>query len=143
MVEGAVGQDTLFFQELLLNAQKVKVVDLDIHVYYAAVSGSTVNSISKRFFEKYLPLEKVRLQTYKKHEILEEYIKTRFNAYFKNWYLKKLKNVDELGVIDSIKIIAQILDLYMENREIDDPVISRFAKLSKENDYQTIMDELD
>ena len=142
MVEGAVGQDTLFFQELLLNSNRVKVIDLDIHVYYAAVSGSTVNSISKRFFEKYLPLEKVRLQTYKKHDILEDYIDTRFNDYFKNWYLKKLKNVDESGAIDSIQIISQILDLYMGDREIDDPVINRFAKLRKANDYQTIIDEL-
>ena len=58
MVERAIGQDTLFFQELMMNAKRIKAIDLDIHVYYAAVSGSVTNVISKKFFDSYLLLEK-------------------------------------------------------------------------------------
>ena len=34
MVEGAIGQDTLFFQELLMNSKQVKAIDLDIMLLY-------------------------------------------------------------------------------------------------------------
>src|SRR5699024_10482948 len=35
MVEGAAGQDTMFFQEVLLNSKSMVAVDKFIHVYYA------------------------------------------------------------------------------------------------------------
>lgn len=47
MVEGAAGQDTVFFQELMLYSKKVLGIKVPIHMYYAAVSGSVTNSISK------------------------------------------------------------------------------------------------
>src|SRR5699024_10216985 len=37
MVEGAAGQDTMFFQELILNCNSVQGINKFIHVYYAAV----------------------------------------------------------------------------------------------------------
>ncbi|PXA45381.1 glycosyltransferase family 2 protein, partial [Staphylococcus pseudintermedius] len=38
MVEGAAGQDTVFFQELMLYSKKVLGIKVPIHMYYAAVS---------------------------------------------------------------------------------------------------------
>ncbi len=61
MVEKAGGQDSLFFQELLLHSTRGAVIDLNIHIYYAAVSGSVTNTITKKFFDKYYTLEKERL----------------------------------------------------------------------------------
>src|SRR5699024_5687983 len=34
MVEGAIGQDTIYYQELLLHSNKVKAIDEVIHMYY-------------------------------------------------------------------------------------------------------------
>src|SRR5699024_3957690 len=61
MIEGAAGQDTLFFHELLLASDKCLVLDEYVHVYYASVTGSVTNSVSKNLFEKYLKIEKARL----------------------------------------------------------------------------------
>ncbi|PFN07107.1 glycosyltransferase [Bacillus cereus] len=141
MVEGATGQDTLFFQELLLNAKKVKAINLGIHVYYAAVSGSAVNSISKKFFEKYLILEKERIKTFKEHGLFDAYLEKRFEYFFKNWYLEKLKKVSEEEALDSVKILTEIFDLYKDEVHLVEPVLIRFAELCKKKDYDMIVKE--
>ncbi|WP_146024901.1 hypothetical protein, partial [Pseudomonas sp. FW305-BF6] len=43
MVEGAAGEDSLFFEELVTYSNKIKLVNEDIHIYYAEVEGSVVN----------------------------------------------------------------------------------------------------
>src|SRR5699024_8330381 len=71
MVEGAAGQDTLYFQELLLNCRKVKVVDHMIHSYYAFVEGSVTNTVSHRFFEKFYKVEQERIKFLIKEDLIE------------------------------------------------------------------------
>ncbi|QWG47495.1 glycosyltransferase [Bacillus mycoides] len=141
MVVGAAGQDTLFFHELMLHSDKVKAVNLDVHVYYAAVSGSTVNSISKRFYEKYNALEKRRVEALRRHGILEDYLERRFEYYFKNWYLVKLQKVKKDEALESIKIIAEIFDLYKKDVKLKDPELIRFAKWHENKDYTSIKEE--
>ena len=104
MVEGAIGQDTLFFQELLMNSKQVKAIDLDIHVYYAAVSGSVTNVITKKFFDRYLLLEKERIQFLKNHGLLDGYMNGKFFTYYKNWYLKRMSKIEESDFEASIDI---------------------------------------
>ncbi|EJQ88223.1 hypothetical protein IGW_04902 [Bacillus cereus ISP3191] len=141
MVVGAAGQDTLFFHELMLHSDKVKAVNLDVHVYYAAVSGSTVNSISRRFYEKYYALEQRRVEALRRHGILEGYLERRFEYYFKNWYLTKLQKVKNEEAIDSIKIIVKIFNLYKEDVKLKDPDLIRFAKWCEHKDYISIKEK--
>ncbi|WP_062108566.1 glycosyltransferase [Bacillus niameyensis] len=131
MVEGAVGQDTIFFQELLLNSSKTKVINVPIHVYYAAVSGSAVNTITKKFFEKYLKLEKYRYKMLKENNLLDEYIEKRFEYYFENWYLKKLKLVVKEDVIPSVQLLGDILTLYENDYHKENTSVDQFLKLFK------------
>lgn len=140
MVVGAAGQDTMFFHELMLCAKKVKLKEIDVHIYYAAVSGSTVNSITKRFFEKYYALEKYRVVAFKEKGILKDYLEQRFEYYFKNWYLEKLKKVKPEDALESIKIISDIYEFYRKEVNVSDPDLIQFAKLSKKKDYQAIRD---
>ena len=142
MVEGAAGEDTLFFQELLINSKKTKVIDLPIHIYYAAVSGSTVNSISKRFFEKYYLLEKTRVNVLRKEGLLKDFLEKRFDFYFKGWYLEKLKSVKEEEALDSIKILSKIYDLYRNDFTPVDPDVIRFKELSAANKFDEIKNSL-
>ena len=93
MVEKAGGQDSLFFQELLLHSTRGAVIDLDIHIYYAAVTGSVTNTITKKFFDKYYTLEKERLPFLIQNDLLDLYMEKRFNFYFRNWYLFELKKL--------------------------------------------------
>src|SRR5699024_10449476 len=74
MIEGAAGQDTMFFRELLLHSNRFKTISDIIHIYYAAVDGSVTTTIKKSFFEKYLVLEKERVLLLKKHNLFEIYV---------------------------------------------------------------------
>ncbi|SHP75075.1 putative glycosyl transferase [Mycobacteroides abscessus subsp. abscessus] len=140
MVEGAAGQDTIFFQELLLNSKKTKVINLPIHVYYAAVSGSTVNTISKKFFDKYLILEKYRVEMLKENNLLDSYIEKRFEYYFTNWYLKKLKLINKEDALESVKILGEILEMYLyNNSQVLDKEIEGFYTLYKSNNFNKII----
>lgn len=133
MVLGAVGQDTLFFHELLVNAQKFKVIDEIIHIYYAGVQGSAVNNITVRTFEKYLKMEKARIKFLRDNNLLETYVGKRFNYYFKNWYLRKLALVTHNEYDSASKLLYEIYSLYdgtISKRDLD-PDIKSFMKKVK------------
>lgn len=112
MVEKAVGEDTLFFHQLLAVSNSFKVIDDTIHIYYAAVTGSAVNYITKETFQKYILLEKERIKFLKEYNLMEEYIDKRFNYYFKNWYLKKLEIVEPNSIKEASIILYDIFELY-------------------------------
>src|SRR5699024_9638225 len=95
MVEGAAGQDTMFYQELVLNSNSILGVNRYIHVYYAAVMGSVTNTISHKFFEKYYKLELERIPYLEKYDLMNVYLDVRFNSYVRQWYLTRLNKVDE------------------------------------------------
>lgn len=141
MVEGAAGEDTLFFHELLLNSKKTKVINLPIHIYYAAVSGSTVNSISKRFFEKYLLLEETRVKVLSDYGLLQDFLDKRFDFYFKGWYLEKLKHVTSEEALDSIKILTDIYDFYRKDFKPTSTEVIRFKELSAAKKFEAIKRE--
>lgn len=142
MVEGAVGQDTIFFLELMLNADTLKVTNEDIHIYYAAVEGSSVNKIGKKFFERYLILEKYRIEAYEKYDILTLFLESRFEYYFENWYLKKLPLVDEQELDESIKILSEIFSFYQARKgTFESEVLIEFSKMVDAGDVGGIRDK--
>ncbi|MDB0579527.1 glycosyltransferase [Salinicoccus roseus] len=109
MVEGAAGQDTMFFQELMLYSDKALAVNTFVHMYYAAVSGSVTNTISKKFFDKYYRLEIERIPFLKKHNLLETYMQERFNFYVKGWYIAR---IDRIKPEERHEAITRFLDIY-------------------------------
>ncbi|RND01814.1 glycosyltransferase [Lysinibacillus halotolerans] len=139
MIQNAGGQDTLFFQELLLHSKKTKVIDLVIHIYYAAVAGSVTNTITDRFFNKFYILEKERLPFLKKHGLINVYMEKRFNFYFKNWYLKRLNMIEEQHLEGSIDTLYKIYELYKEYIVIEDKIITTFERLYKKKEYNQIV----
>lgn len=139
MVDGAIGQDTLFFHELLLHSDRVKAINLDIHVYYAAVAGSVTNVITKDFFNKYLILERERISFLQRNNLLEGYMQEKFFVYFKNWYLKRLvqiENYDDLE--ESIDILYKIFGLYKKHIKTFDKEVAAFEKLYIDKKYEDI-----
>lgn len=109
---GAVGQDTLFFYELMLNARGAYHTLLPIHIYYAQRSQSVINTIDKSFFEKSLLLERYQVYILKKYNVFEEYVSRKFKNFFNNWYLEKLKLVSEEDYKTALKIVEKIALLY-------------------------------
>lgn len=129
MVEGALGQDSLFFLELVHYSNKIRVVNNLVHIYYAAVDNSVTNVISPTFFEKYYILEQEKIKFLKKHKYLDIYMMYRFNYYVKNWYLIRLKKTNNISE-ESIKNFLKIYDLYKDySRPHDKPLEESIRKL--------------
>ena len=114
MVEGAAGQDTMFFQELVLNTKTIQGLNKFIHVYYAAVAGSVTNTVSKTFFDKYYKLELERIPFLKKYDLLDVYLQERLSFYVRKWYIPKLERVTEEDKDEAVERFLDIIDLYEE-----------------------------
>lgn len=112
-VVGAIGQDSLFYMEMMMNARSFIYLDSPVHVYYAERGGSAVNSVSRRFFEKSLLLEERQVEVLKAHGLLDDYKKLRLEHFMEHWYMKKLALVDgeERGQCE--ELIERIRALYL------------------------------
>lgn len=134
MIEKAVGEDTLFFHELIANAKSFKVIDEVIHIYYAGVQGSAVNYITESTFEKYHILEQERISFLKKYDLINAYLEKRFNYYFKNWYLKKLELVHPNSYKNAATILYKIYMQYenhLSRNAIDSEIRNSMKKIKK------------
>ena len=112
MVEGAAGQDTMFFQELVLNCDKIQGIDKFIHIYYAAVAGSVTNTISKSFFDKYYKLEIERIPYLEKYDLMDVYLKERYSFYIRKWYMPRLERVNPEQRSEAVRRFLDIIELY-------------------------------
>ena len=129
MVEGAAGQDTLYFQQLMLKCDNVKVFNTMIHSYYAFVEGSVTNTVSHKFFQKFYKVEIERLKFLEQENLIDVYMTRKFNFYFKNWYLKKYSQVSTEEKELSLMYLKKILDLYHDYREYFDEDVKNFSIL--------------
>jgi len=128
-VVGAVGQDSLFFQELMLRANRVLLVNRVIHYYYAAVAGSTVNALTVKFFERSVVRERARAEKFARYGVLEEYKETRFEHFFEHWYLVKLRYCSDKDFAPSVALLRTIIGFY-EPITLTNPLIRRFMELA-------------
>ena len=123
MVEGAAGQDTLFFQQLMLKCKKVKVLNQMVHSYYAYVEGSVTNTVTHRFFEKFYKVELERIKFLEEENLIEVYMDIKFNFYFKNWYLKKYETINSVSEKNKSKdYLDKIIKLYEPYKEYFDDI---------------------
>lgn len=126
--EGAVGQDSYFFQQMLYYAGKIAAVPTPVHIYYGEVANSTVNDISVNFFRKYLPLERSRSTWLEEIGLIDHYSSTRFMTFLEKWYLVKLKSVVPADRAESISLLYEIASMYGD-RVTEEP---RFRALMAE-----------
>ncbi|GAB3621502.1 hypothetical protein GCM10027417_27640 [Glutamicibacter endophyticus] len=122
---GAVGQDSYFFQQMVHYASRIGVLNAPIHIYYAAVSNSTVNTIGPKFYRKYLPLEQDRAAWLKEVGLLEHYNSRRLEAFVKGWYVQKLDRVPENERDEAKSIIRELVGFY-EKSTWKDPDLTEF-----------------
>lgn len=115
---GSVGQDSLFFQELLLNARSAEYLDLPIHLYYAERQDSTVNVIGPRFFERSLILEREQARRFREYGVLEDYKAMRLDHFIESWYIDKLRMVAPEDFDTSLELLEDIVQGY--GKELSD-----------------------
>ncbi len=138
-IEGAAGEDTLFAWEWIKYSKLFAIVNDEMSVYYAGRSDSIVNSINKRFFERYLKVEKPRRNFLEKNNLLNIYMGNRFNGYFKGWDLKYLSMVGEEDEIECIKYVEEIFNIYRDVYLKNDDIINKFVELCDNNSYHEII----
>ncbi|UXS36281.1 glycosyltransferase [Staphylococcus delphini] len=136
MVEGAAGQDTVFFQELMLYSKKVLGIKALIHMYYAAVSGSVTNSTSKKLFDKYYKLELERIPFLEQHQLMDAYMQQRFNLYVKGWYRPRLDIVKAEERQAAIQRFLEIYQLYEKYDRPQDIELDDYIKALKKEVQQ-------
>lgn len=127
-VIGAVGQDSLFFQEMFLRAERVALVDLTIHDYYAAVAGSTVNTITKRYFDKCVIRETARAKAFAREGVLDAYRSSRFEYFFEMWYLVFIRRSRPEDFFDNTAKLYAIIEQYRP-LELTRPLVRQFVEL--------------
>ena len=110
--EGAFGEDTFFFHELMLNAQYVYYLNAPIHIYYAQRLNSSINDVGPSFFQKSFILEKYQRAQLEKYELVEEYIERKLDYFTINWYIEKLSDCRPDERESCIDVIDQIVKLY-------------------------------
>ena len=109
---GAVGQDSYFFQQMVFYARKITITTRPVHAYYAAVTNSTVNSVSPNFYRKYLILEEARVNWLREIGLLEAYSRNRFKKFFEGWYIAKLRFVAPEERAECISLLRELTNLY-------------------------------
>lgn len=119
---GALGQDSLAFQQMLHNAHRIVTVPIPIHVYYGAVSNSMVNTVGPGFYRKYLLLELYRKQWLEEQGILDEYEKLRVDPFFDGWLVSKFnKNVRAEDKAECRALLDELCGLYDVVLQHEDP----------------------
>ena len=109
---GALGQDSLFFYELMLNARNGYHLALPIHIYYAQRESSVLNTVDSSFFKKFLVLEKYQARKFYEYGVLNEYRERKAKQFFSDWYLQKLMFADPEDVNKVKRILSEIENLY-------------------------------
>lgn len=132
MIEGAAGQDTMFFQELVLNTNRIQGLNKFIHVYYAAVAGSVTNTVSKKFFEKYYKLEIERIPYLERYNLMDVYLEERFNFYIRKWYKPRMDRVEITERKEAIQKFFEIIELYERFEPEYELEVKNFFKELKE-----------
>ncbi|WP_214710893.1 MULTISPECIES: glycosyltransferase [unclassified Exiguobacterium] len=136
-VVGAVGQDSLFFTEMMLKAKKVLLVNKVVHDYYAAVSGSTVNAITTKYFEKCLLREEARAKVFKEENVLDAFNGHRFEVFFELWYLRHLKRSNLQDFKRNVTILYKIYELF-HPETLKNEKVATFVELYETNQFEQL-----
>ena len=111
MVEGSIGEDTLFFYELVLNAKKMLITDSIIHIYHRNNFNSILNKIDITYFEKILISEIEKNKLLKKSNLLDDYLKIRYRIHLNDYILSKVEYLNQNDRSKAEKIINTIENL--------------------------------
>ncbi|MCQ4637212.1 glycosyltransferase [Anaerovorax odorimutans] len=128
-INGAAGEDTLSSWEWFTCADTFEINSTMAHIYYAARSGSIVNSINISFYKKYFAIEEPRKSFLEQHGLLNDYMNKKFNSYFENWTLQHLIYLKGNDIEASIIIVKKIFDLYRDNYNGKSEIINHFVDL--------------
>lgn len=107
-----IGQDTLFFYELMAHARRACSVDIPVHVYFAERANSAVNAVSPSFFRRSLECERATAEFLEREGLMGEFRRLRLDDLMRGWYGAKLGAVRLRDVPGCAALVAEIGSLY-------------------------------
>lgn len=117
---GALGQDSLFFQMMLHEADRIAILDEPIHSYYGEVAGSMVNTVTPGFFRKYLPLEQARSEWLKREGLFDSYTAVRARPFFRVWFWPRFnERVAPENKLECFEVLRKLAAVYDINIRLD------------------------
>lgn len=134
-VPGAAGQDTLFSWQLFQTAQRIRLLNLPIHIYYAETASSVTNSVSAKFFEKLLRLQQPKADWLLQAGMMDAFMAQRYNFYTTNWVFAKLARAADGATC--AKLVEQMLDIFAPYYQGGDQLIDEFTAHCKQGDYES------
>ena len=114
MVVGGVGQDTLFFYELMAAARSAYAIADETFLGRADRRGSVTNDIGPSFFRKSYLVEVAQVAFLRREGFMDAYMATRFQQFMDGWYMKKLAQVPLHDLGECAGIVADIERLYKD-----------------------------
>ena len=110
--EGALGEDTLFFYQLMAAASKVWHTTTPVHVYYMDRPDSSTGSVGRSFFERSLVGERAMAAFLREAGLIEEFRRRRLNNIINNWYMDKLMLVPMEEIEECASMLNDISKAY-------------------------------
>lgn len=112
-VEGAAGQDSLFFLQVFAAADRFAAVKEQTYRYTMDVPGSMVNTITAGYFRKALIRESAQTQWLQEAGLFDAYLEQRFEHFLVTWYLSKFDSVPWPQREEAAALITEIAALYI------------------------------
>lgn len=125
IMEG-IGEDTVFFYEIMLLSERVRVINETIHFYYKDREESLTNSINNAYFDGHLLAQKRKKSVFEKFEILDMYLKIKQEYHFKYYLYNKIFQAENMEYAKDI--LFDIYDVYGIKWDIKDKDIKDFFK---------------
>lgn len=112
-VEGAIGQDSLFFRQVFAAAEAFAAVPQQIYIYFAENAGSAVNTVTAQYFAKCLIRERAQAEWLNEAGLMQDYIQHGLERTFA-WYLPRLRRITGDRRAEARQILHQIARLYVD-----------------------------
>ena len=111
-VEGGIGEDTLFFYELMTAAGSVWAISDETFLGRADRRGSVTNDVGLGFFRRSYLCEKAQAEFLKREGLMASYRKLRYDQFMEDWYIEHLSRASLVDLPECAKIVADIEGLY-------------------------------
>lgn len=128
IMEG-IGEDTVFFYEIMLLSKKIRVINQIIHFYYVNREDSLTNSINNRYFDGHLLAQKRKKDVFESFGVLEEYLNKKQEIHFKYYLYNKMFLAKDIEYAK--RILYKIYDVYEGKWSIKDKDLKEFLLKSR------------
>ena len=113
-VEGALGQDTLYFYEMMAAAESAWAMRGKVFQGWSDRRGSVTNSIDIEFYRKYYLVELAQVEFLRHEGLLDDYRRLRLDSFMSGWYIERLHQVPLCQLSECARIVNEIKGLYDE-----------------------------